>query len=112
MVGSLKKFFRRRPRQYLLYLQRRFAACQTCPVADAKNVGIDRDGRLAECRVQNHIRGLPSNAAPRFEVLAIIGDLAAVAFEQQPAGFENVFRVGNRIRRSPWFSPGTRNTRQ
>src|SRR5262245_44326448 len=51
-------------------------------VADAKDVRVDRDGRLAEGDVEHHVRGLAAHPGQRLERLAGARDRAAVLFHQ------------------------------
>src|SRR5437868_5225058 len=41
--------------ELLLDFEGSLTGCKTGAVADAKDVRIDRDGRLAECDIENHV---------------------------------------------------------
>ena len=47
-------------------------ARQSGAIADAEDVGVDRDGRLAEGDVEHHVRGLAADAGQRFERVAVV----------------------------------------
>ena len=52
-------------------------------VRDAEDVRVDRDRRLSERGVEDHVRGLAPDAGQRFERLARLGHLAAVLLQQR-----------------------------
>ena len=51
-------------------LERRLAGREPGAVADAEDVRVDRDRRLAERDVEHDVRGLAADARQRFERLA------------------------------------------
>ncbi len=55
---------------------------------------IDGNRRLAECGVQDHVRGLATHAGQCFELGASVRNLAAVLVEQDPAGLDDVLCLG------------------
>ena len=71
------------------FLQRRFdrahvlAGRESGAIRDAKDMRIDGDGRMAERRVQDHVRRLAADARQRFERLAIVRHFAAVLVDAE-----------------------------
>ena len=63
-------------------------------VRDAEDVRVDRDGRMTERGVQDHVGGLAADARQRFERFARLGHFAAVLVEQDAAGRDDVLRLG------------------
>src|SRR6185437_10654738 len=63
-------------------------------VADAEDVRVHRDGRLAEHGIEDHVGSLAADARQRFQFFARARYLAAVAFQQQCAGRDEVLRLG------------------
>ena len=62
--------------------KRRVSRGQSGSVGDAKNMRIDRNGRLAKGLVEHDIRGLAADARQRFKTLAILRDSSVEPFEQ------------------------------
>ena len=50
-------------------------------IRDAEDVRVDRDRRMTERGVENHVRGLASDARQRFQRFARFGHFAAVLFD-------------------------------
>src|SRR5690606_28556447 len=71
------------PEQDPLHRRRRFPGRHAAAVRNAENVGIDRDGRLAECDVEDHVGGLAADTRQGFERLAVTGYFAAMALDQE-----------------------------
>ena len=69
--------------QFQLDLERVLARRQAGAVADAEDVGVDGDGRLAEGHVHHHVGGLAADAGQRLQLLVGVRHLAAVALDQQ-----------------------------
>ncbi len=69
--------------QAVLDLERVLARRQAGAVGDAEDMGVDRDGLVAEGDVQDHVRGLAPDAGQRLERLAAVRHLAAVFLEQE-----------------------------
>ena len=63
-------------------------------VGDAKDMRVDRDRGLTEGDVQDDVGRLAADAGQLLERFACRRDLAAVVFEQQLAGGQNVFCLG------------------
>src|ERR1700738_3963816 len=59
------------------HLERRIARRQTCPIADAKHVGVYSHGVFAERHVEHDVGGLASGAGQRFQFSASARHLAA-----------------------------------
>src|SRR4051794_1070439 len=79
-------------------------------VCNPEDMGIDSNGWLAECRIQDHVRGLAPDTRQAFQVLAVRWNLTAEFFHQQGAGRDDVLRLrpveanALDIRRNAWFS--------
>ena len=54
------------PQKLLLDFERCLAGGEAGAVGDPKNVGIDRNGRLAESDVEDHVCGFAANPRQRF----------------------------------------------
>src|SRR6266851_6436730 len=80
--------------KFVLDLAHILARCEAGAVGDAKDVRVHRDGRMAEGGVEDHVGGLPADSRERFERFARLRHLSAVALDEQPAGFEDVLRLG------------------
>ncbi len=78
MVSVALEFVRYGCFEFLLHLERRLAGREPRAVADAKNVGVHRDGGLTECHVEHDICGFAADTGKRFERLARARHLAAV----------------------------------
>jgi hypothetical protein len=64
------------------------------PIADAKDMRVDRERLLAECRVQNDIGSLAANAGQRLQRFPRARHLAAVLLDQCLAEQDDVLRLG------------------
>ena len=84
------------------------AGCQSRAIGHPEDVRVDGDRRLAEGRVQHHVRGLPPHARQRLEGLPVAGHLAAVLVEEGPAGAQDVpgLRVEQADRPDVLLQPG------
>ncbi len=80
--------------QRQLDFERIFARRQARAIADAKQMRIDRNGRLAERDIQNNIRGLAPDAGQRLKFLARARHLAAMLRNQPLRQRDDVFRLG------------------
>src|SRR5437899_5679342 len=94
MVRILQVFRRGEFEQPLLDLERILAWSDAGAVGDAKDVRVDRHRRLAECRVEHHVRGLAADAGQALERFAARRHLAAVLLEQDLRQRHHVFRLG------------------
>src|SRR2546428_3489930 len=94
MVRVLQVFWRGEFEQPLLDLQRILARSDAGAVGDAKDVRVDRHRRLAECRVEHHVRGLAADAEQALDRFAARGNFAAVMLEQDFRQRHHVFRLG------------------
>ena len=74
----------------LFHRQRGLAWRKASTVADAKKVGVHRNGWLLEPDIQDHIGGLAADARERFEGFAIVGDFAAVLVDENLAEGKDV----------------------
>ena len=79
------QFVRHDALELLLDPQRRLARRQAGAVADAEDMGVDRDGRLAEGDVHHHIGGLAADAGQRLQRLAVARHLAAMLVDEHAA---------------------------
>src|SRR3954447_3455328 len=77
----------------LLDLERRLAGRQTGAVAEAEDMRIDRDRRLAERDVEHGTGGLAPDPRQPFERLALARHLAAVLVEQYPRQLDDIDRL-------------------
>ncbi len=80
--------------QFLLDLERIFSRRQPGAVADAEDVGVDRDGRLAERDVEHHIGGLAPDARQRLQRLARARHLPAMLGHQPARQLDHVLGLG------------------
>jgi len=87
------EFLRYQLEQFFLNLQHRFAASNTSAVRHAKDVRIDRNGRLTEGGVKNDICGFSAYPRERFQLRACIRDLSPILGNQNLAGFDEVVRL-------------------
>ena len=71
--------------QLQLDLERVLAGRQAGAVADAEDVRVDGDGRLAEGHVHHHVGGLAADARQRLQLLVGVRHLAAMPLDQQLA---------------------------
>ncbi len=70
---------------------RRGAGAEAGAVADAENVGVDRQGWLAEGDVQDDVGGFAADAGQRLEGFAGTGHLAVVVLDELAGEFGDVF---------------------
>src|SRR3989449_8435063 len=82
MVRVLQVFRRGEFEQPLLDLERILARSDAGAVGDAKDVRVDRHRRLAECRVEHHVRRLAADAGKALQRFAARRHFAAVLLEQ------------------------------
>ena len=94
MMGVQQVFFRHHRHQLHLDVERRLADRQAGAVADAENVGVDRDGRLAESDIEHDIRGLAPDAGQRFQRVAVMRNLPAVLGDELLRQRDHVLRLG------------------
>ncbi len=85
------EFFRGQAKEPFFDLERGLAGRNTGAVGDTKNMGIDRDCRFAESRVQNDVGCLAADAGQLFEFRPGFRHLAIVVVDQDPAGLDDVF---------------------
>ena len=71
-----------------------FARCQPRSVADPEDVRVDREGFLAERRVEDNVGGLAADSRQRLQLLAGSRHLAAVIADQRLAERDDVLRLG------------------
>ena len=57
--------------ELLFHRQRRLSRRQTCAITDSEDMRIDRNRRLTECHVENHIGRLPPYSGKRFERIPV-----------------------------------------
>src|SRR5690606_25940295 len=62
----------------------------TGPVRDAEDVSVDRDRRLAESGIENHVRRPAADAWKRLERFARARHFSAVPFDQNTAHLDDV----------------------
>ena len=67
---------------------------QASAVADAEDVGVDRECLLAERGVEHDIGGFAAHAGQGFEFIASARDLPAVPVDQRLAERDDVLRLG------------------
>ena len=90
MVRMEHEFCRDALEQFEFYLQRGFAWCQPCAVAQAKDVCIHGHGGLAESNVQNDVGCFASHAWQTFQSFSVGRNLALVSVKQDAAGLQDV----------------------
>ena len=95
MVSILFIFIRGDSQQLLFDIDDGFSRGQTRSVAEPENVCIDGDGRLPKGRVEHDVRRLSPHAGQGFETGPVIRYLAAMPFQQEAAGSDNVFGLGS-----------------
>lgn len=93
VVGIEQVLARHELQQFLLHLQNVLSRCYAGAVGDAEDMRVHRHGQLPEGGVEHHVGGLAANPGQGFEVLAVVGDLAAVLFDEDAAGFDDVLRL-------------------
>jgi hypothetical protein len=79
--------------QLVLDLVRGFPRCQTEPVGDAEDMGVDRHGRLAKGHRQHHVGGLAADAGQGDQLFAGARHLAAEFGDQLFAECDDVLRL-------------------
>src|SRR5262245_50718554 len=77
-----------------LDLERRLAGGHAGAVSHAENVGIDRNGRLAEGNIEHHVGGLAPDPGQRLQRLARARDRAAVLADELSRQGDHVLRLG------------------
>ena len=93
-MGMQLEFIRHPLCQLFFHREHVFAGCNTGAVGNAKNVRIDRDGRLPERDIEDDAGGFAAHARQLHELFAAGRYCAGVAFEQQLAGRQDIFRLG------------------
>jgi len=83
-------------KQLLLDLERRAAGREPGAIANPEDVGVDRNGRLAERDVEHHVGGLAAHARQRFERLARGRHHAAILIDQPPRERDHVLGLGTK----------------
>lgn len=63
-------------------------------VAEAKDVGVDGDGRFSEHDIEDDVGRLAADAGQGFEGSAVMRHFAAVFFQQLASSGEDVFCLG------------------
>ena len=81
--------------QPVFNLPRVFSRREIGPVANAENMGVDRDRRLAEGHVQHHVGGLASNPGKRLQGHPITRHFAAMLLD--PLHTSRPGLVGGRV---------------
>ena len=76
--------------QCQFHRQRRLALAEPGAVADAEDMRVDGDGRLAKGGVEHHIGGLAADARQRLQRFAVARHLAAMLLEEDAAGLDHV----------------------
>src|SRR5262245_8274810 len=94
VVGMALVFRRHHAVELGLDLQRRLAGCHAGPIADAEDVGVDRDGGLTEGDVEHDIRGLATDAGQRFQRLTRVRDLAPMLVRDFLRQGDEILRLG------------------
>ena len=77
-----------------MYAIRSYYGCQSGAVGNAKDMGIDSDGWLAEGRVEHDIGGLASYAWQGLQFLTRGRHTAAVTLYQYLAGSDDIDSLG------------------
>src|SRR5262249_7710187 len=90
VVGMALVFRRHHAVELELDLEGRLAGA----VTDAEDVGVDRDGGLAESDVEHDICGLAADPGQRLQRLARAGDLATVLVCDFPRQRDEILRLG------------------
>ena len=63
-------------------------------IADTEDMGVDREGLLAERRVQNDVGGLATDAGKLVQFVTRARDFASVIADQRLGKRDDVFRLG------------------
>jgi hypothetical protein len=90
MMRVRKKPLRDDAHQFVLDLARRFARRDVEPVGETKDMGVDRERRLAEGGVEHYVRCLAPDAGQRLERFAVPRRLAAVLINDRPRKRDDV----------------------
>lgn len=80
--------------EFFFHGQWRFAGGDAGPVAEAENMGVDGDGRVAKGGIQDDIGRFSADTGQRLQCGTIIRDLAGVHFDQAMAGSNDVPGLG------------------
>jgi hypothetical protein len=72
----------------------RLAWSETGAVANAEDMGVDRECFFAERGVEDHVRGLAADSGQRLEILPRARDLAAIFVDQRLAERDHILRLG------------------
>ena len=94
MVGVAQERGRGDFYQLQFDLERGLAGGEFGAVADAEQMGVDRDRRLAEGGVEDDIGGLAADPGKGFECLAGLGDFAAKLVDQPLREGDDVLGLG------------------
>ena len=94
VVRVVHELLRHHPQQTLFDLVDVLAGCDAGAVGDAKDMGIDGNGRLAEGGVEDDIGRLASDPGQRLQCRSFCWYLATMLFLQHGAGPDDVFRLG------------------
>ncbi len=71
-----------------------FSRCKAAPVADAEDMGIDREGLLPKGRVEHDIGSLSANAGKLLQLFPSSRNLTAVMFDQCLAERNDILGLG------------------
>ncbi len=85
MVRIVLELIRHEFQQFFLDLRHVLAGCEPGAVADPEDMGVDRDGRLSEGGVEDHVGGLAPHAGQGFQRFARLRHLSAMLFQQDTA---------------------------
>ncbi len=88
------EFIRHEFKQLLFDRDDVLAGCDAGAVGDAKNMRVDRDGRLAERDVEYDVGGFAADPGQFLERRARMRNFAAMALDQQLAGRDDVLGLG------------------
>ena len=94
MVRILHELRRHHLHQPVLHRAHILAGRKPRAVGHAEDVRVHRHGRLAEGGVEHHVRGLAAHARQAFQRLARARYFTVVPLEQDPAGGDDVLRLG------------------
>ena len=94
MMRIEEELRRHKFQQPILDFAHRFAGRDSSAIRDPKYVRIHRNGRLAECRVENHVGGFAADTGQLLERLASCGHLTGMAIHQQLRHSDDVLGLG------------------
>ncbi|GIX38636.1 MAG: hypothetical protein KatS3mg127_1875 [Silanimonas sp.] len=94
VVGVLLELGWHHLQQFFLHRVHGLARGEAGAVGDAEDVCVHRDGRFAKSSVQYHVGGLAAHAGQGLQRFAVARYLAAVSFQQQSAGGDQVRCLG------------------